>query len=245
SLDVKPNDPKPPLQTGAVSPLVFSWGDFTQPMSNDFSRQRSYRSGDGDTISYYTLSTTQLKNMLARPPQMLENGQTLSGLRFYISCGSLGEYVTEKGLSGEQVEAFRKSICHGSRLTITGFKGSGLDLRGLVLSFFPYDDENPPEGASQDKVVPYQLPTKLYLSVSPNPATPGDMIALSYDLPKEGNVTLLIVNAAGQTLYSRTEMRNQGTYVERISAQQLKLKGSFIATLETPYGKVSKQFVVQ
>ncbi|MCB9355270.1 MAG: T9SS type A sorting domain-containing protein [Lewinellaceae bacterium] len=245
SLDVKPNDPKPPLQTGAVSPLVFSWGDFTQHMSNDFSRQRSYRSGDGDTISYYTLSTTQLKNMLARPPQMLENGQTLSGLRFYISCGSLGEYVTEKGLSGEQVEAFRKSICHGSRLTITGFKGSGLDLRGLVLSFFPYDDENPPEGASQDKVVPYQLPTKLYLSVSPNPATSGDMIAFSYDLPKEGNVTLLIVNAAGQTLYSRTEMRNQGTYVERISAQQLKLKGSFVATLETPYGKVSKQFVVQ
>ncbi len=244
-LEIRSEDPKPPLAGGSTSPLYFQWGDFSQAMRSDFTRNRIYREGDGDTITYLTYSVKEVKKMLMQKPLVLEDNKPVKGLRFYVTCGSLGAYLTDEGFSPDLAEKFQKEVRYGSSLIITGFSGKGMDLRGLTLSFFPYADDNPPENAEPGKAAPYTFPAKLFLSVSPNPAPLNEVVTIAFDLPKAAKANLIITNAKGQVLWNQTRSYQKGTFSENFGIQQLKSRGTFFATLETPYGKVSQQFVVE
>jgi hypothetical protein len=244
-LEIRSEDPKPPLAGGNASPLHFQWGDFSQVMRSNFTRNRIYREGDGDTVTYLTYSVKDVKKMLLQKPLVLEDDKPVKGLRFYVTCGSLGAYITDEGFPPDLAEKFQKEVRYGRSLIITGFSGKGMDLRGLTLSFFPYADDNPPKNAEPGKASPYAFPTELFLSIAPNPASLSEVVTIAFDLPKAAKATLIITNAKGQVLWNQTRHYQLGTFSENFGVEQLKSRGTFFATLETPYGKVSQQFVVE
>ncbi|MBK7935840.1 MAG: M56 family metallopeptidase [Lewinellaceae bacterium] len=228
-LDVKPQDPKPPLP---VSEYLLQWGQFTMGLGN-----RTAPGAEADTLIFPLYGKAELKAMAAAAPQILRNGTAAKNLRFQLRCGNLKPVVTETGVTGTGLVKLNKRIDEAELLWLSDFEADGIALRPVVMLFYPSD-------IIADRVLPgTSLPkTPFDLTVHPNPAR--EKITLSFYLPKAGKGRLSIVNALGQEVYSRESDFQAGEGSCFVQTRDLKGTGSFFAILETPEGKAKRQFIV-
>jgi hypothetical protein len=87
-----------------------------------------------------------------------------------------------------------------------------------------------------------EAPRRLSLNVAPNPSR--RMTALSYALPKAGNVSIKLYSVDGRLVENVYDgRRDAGVYTENVNASQL-ANGTYFVVLETANEKVTSSLVV-
>ncbi len=248
---VADDDPNLPLGRPFRKAFSFEWGKLSRTVGNFYGFSQTTKDGallptDSPMgIFHYELGLPDLLKMFDQTPHLWRMDEQLTNPRFALEYKDLkARYDVKNGLVPADFAAVVKhQMKPDEQLIISDFEADGVDLRSLKVIIVPHDGvfprTLPPAATLADK---HRFLVDNY-SASPNPAT--DQVTFRFTLPEAGQGTLRITNALGQEVYLLATDFEKGENTYPLATRDLKAKGLFFATLETPTGKATVAFVVQ
>lgn len=252
TFDLVPdNDPRLSLKWNDRSNYYLDWGNYSGKVINRYARKFAQGNGAPDIypdrpvkLEDHLFTAKELMQILQLPARLYRGKTLLDNLVFTLQYKDKIVDIQNGQCPPDLLNFIQNNLQPRDELQLSNFKADGVDLSTVSITLEVKPDD--PKPALRPTFLPVNGPVEKQVRINspvPNPAT--DQTQVSFVLPKACKATLKIMDAQGKVAWSKTDQFPAGSNSLDIRVAELNGKGWFVITLESPFGIVQEELVVE